>query len=139
MKLEIRAEGGILEVVASGKFTLEKAQHAFVEMLDAVALHGTAKVRFDGREIVGNPKTIERFLYGEFAATTVAAYGTRGVARATQFAYVLRPPVLDPERFGETVAVNRGMNVKVFEDPEEALRWLDVAPANRPRLRKAGR
>jgi hypothetical protein len=127
MKLDMKAEGGLLEVVATGRFTLEKAKRAFVEMLDAVALHGTGKVHLDGRTVVGNPKTIERFLYSEFAADTIAAYASRGVARNTQFAYVLKPPVLDPERFGETVAVNRGVNVKVFEDPEEARRWLGVA------------
>lgn len=126
MKLDMRADGGLLEVVATGRFTLEKGKRAFVEMLDAVAMHGTGKVHLDGREVVGNPKTIERFLYSEFAAETIAAYASRGVARTTQFAYVLKPPVLDPERFGETVAVNRGVNVKVFDDPEEARRWLGV-------------
>lgn len=127
MNLEIRAEGGILEVVATGKFTLEKAKRAFVQMVEAVADHGTGKVVLDGREILGNPETIERFLYSEFAAQTVAAYVHRGVARATRFAYVLKPPVLDPERFGETVAVNRGMNVKAFDDRAKAMRWLGVA------------
>lgn len=124
MKLEMRAEGGVLWAVATGRFTLESGRRTFVEMLEAVASHGVAKVHLDGRDVVGNPRTIERFLYSEFAAETVAAYASRGVARATQFAYVLKPPVLDPERFGETVAVNRGMNVKVFEHPEEGLRWL---------------
>lgn len=124
MKLEMRAERGVLWVVATGRFTLESAQRTFVEMLQAVASHGVAKVHLDGREVVGSPGTIERFLYGEFAAQTVAAYADRGVPPTTQFAYVLKPPVLDPERFGETVAVNRGMNVKAFEHPEEGLRWL---------------
>lgn len=127
MNLEMRAEAGVLKVVATGRFTLDSAQRIFVEMLEAAASHGVAKVHLDGREVVGNPRTIERFLYSEFAAETVAAYSSRGLARTTPFAYVLRPPVLDPERFGETVAVNRGMNVKVFEDPDEALRWLGEA------------
>jgi hypothetical protein len=36
--------------------------------------------------------------------------------------------MLDPARFGETVAVNRGMLVRTFENPEDALGWLDIAP-----------
>jgi hypothetical protein len=31
----------------------------------------------------------------------------------------------DPERFGETVAVNRGMDVKTFEEMNEAVEWLN--------------
>ena len=69
---------------------------------------------------------------GEFAAQTVADFAERGVSRATKFAYVLREPVLDPQRFGETVAVNRGMFVKAFDSPEDALQWLGIAPANKP-------
>jgi hypothetical protein len=34
--------------------------------------------------------------------------------------------MLDPDRFGELVAVNRGMDVKAFQSPEEALHWLGV-------------
>jgi hypothetical protein len=81
-------------------------------------------VLLDGRTITGNPGTIERFFYGEFAADAVAKHHARSAARATRFAYVLREPVLDPQKFGETVAVNRGMLVKVFDSLEEALHWL---------------
>jgi hypothetical protein len=35
--------------------------------------------------------------------------------------------VLDPKRLGETVAVNRGMNIKVFDNPEDARRWLGIS------------
>jgi hypothetical protein len=43
--------------------------------------------------------------------------------------------VLDPDRFGETVAVNRGMPVRVFDNLEEALKWLAVTSANIPDAR----
>jgi hypothetical protein len=35
----------------------------------------------------------------------------------------------DPEgaRFAETVALNRGVNVRLFAGVEEARRWLDAA------------
>jgi hypothetical protein len=128
----IRPESGLLKVVAMGKFSLKEAKQAFVEMLEAVAQHKTKKVYFDGRKLVGKPETMERFFYGEFAAQTVNDFAQRGVFPSTRFAYVLKQPVLDPTRFGETVAVNRGMSVKVFDSPEDALRWLGIAPANKP-------
>ena len=35
-------------------------------------------------------------------------------------------PLRDPERFGETVASNRGMDVKTFEGRKEAVEWLNA-------------
>ena len=42
-----------------------------------------------------------------------------------KFAYVLHEPVRDPERFGENIAVKRGMDVKVLEDTNAAIEWLN--------------
>ena len=42
------------------------------------------------------------------------------------FAYVLEEPILDQGRFGETVAVNRGMRVRAFDSLEAARGWLEV-------------
>ena len=42
-----------------------------------------------------------------------------------KFAYVIHEPLRDPERLGENVAVNRGMDVKTFEDRNEAVEWLN--------------
>ena len=132
MLLAIRPESGLLNVDAMGTFSLKEAKRAFVEMLEAVARHNTKKVFFDGRKLVGKPETMERFYYGEFDAQTIKDFAQRGVSPSTQFAFVLKEPVLDPTRFGETVAVNRGMLVKAFDSPEDALRWLGMASANKP-------
>ena len=132
MRLEIRFESGRLNVDAMGKFSLKEAKRTFIEMLEAVALHKTSKVFFDGRKLIGKPEIMERFYYGEFAAQAVWDAAERGVSPATRFAYVLKEPVLDPGRFGETVAVNRGMAVRAFDNPGEALQWLGTATANKP-------
>lgn len=126
MKLEIHPEPGFLTVRAVGEFSLEEARRTFLEMLEAVARHNVRKVLFDGRGLVGEPRTMERLYYGKFTAQAVVA----AAARLTQFAYVLEVPVLDPWRFGENVAVNRGMFVKAFDNQEDALEWLSVSPTN---------
>ena len=126
MSLEIHPESDILNVAAAGKFSLSEAKRTFLEMLEAAAEHQTRKVLIDGRKLTGKPEVIERFYYGAFAAQTVAHF-RGGMLSYARFAYVLREPVLDPGRFGETVAVNRGMNVKVFDNLEEAVKWLGVA------------
>jgi hypothetical protein len=130
MMLEIRAESGLLRATATGEFSMEAAKRTFLEVLDAVAHHRAEKILLDGRELKGEPKTIERFLYGSFAAHAVATHLKRGAPRAPQFAYVLHEPVFDPQRFGETVAVNRGMWVKSFDNLGDALEWLGWAPAS---------
>src|SRR5262245_42203192 len=109
MSLSICAGSGWLRVTATGEFSLAEAERTFLEILEAMARHQPAMILFDGRALQGEPHTINRFLYGAFAAHTVARYiRERGVSSAAQFAYVLQEPVLDPQRFGETVAVNRG-------------------------------
>jgi len=130
MILKISAESGFLYVVATGEFSLEEAKRTFIEMLEAVARNKLGKVLFDGRRLVGNPKFMERYYYGKFAGQTVAESTVRGVSPSTQFAYVLNVPMRDPERLGEKVALSRGMRVKVFDDLDSALGWLQVAPVN---------
>ena len=124
MLLEIATEAGLLQVTARGEFSLPEAKRTFVEMLEAVAQLKVAKVLFDGRELTGEPEMIERFFYGEFAAEVVLSFLRRGATPPTRFAYVLHPPLRDPGRFGENVAANRGMNVKTFENPVDAVAWL---------------
>ena len=59
----------------------------------------------------------------------MASFANGGlVTLAPRFAYVLEEPMLDPERFGETVAVNRGMRVRAFDNLEAARAWLELAP-----------
>jgi hypothetical protein len=126
MRLDICPEPGWLHVAASGRFSLGEAKRTFIEMLEAIAHHRSDRVLLDGRALKGKPEFIERFYYGEYAAERVLRLTTDGGLPMPQFAYVLKEPVLDPGRFGETVAVNRGMNIRVFSEPGEALAWLGV-------------
>ena len=128
MNLETCLESDFLRVTAIGRFTLDEANRIFLEMLEAVARHKVEKVLFDGRKLTGQPTTMERFYYGKFAAESVRSFAERGVSPGTLFAYVLENPVLDPRRFGETAAVNRGMQVKAFDNLEDAFGWLKIAP-----------
>ena len=71
--------------------------------------------------------TFERLRLGESGAAGAASSGIR-------IAFIGREPFLDPERFGETVAVNRGLNVRVFLNEPAALAWLVGPNAIRPVL-----
>ena len=51
MILSICAGAGVLRVIALGEFSLAEAERTFLEMLEAVARHQTAKILFDGRAL----------------------------------------------------------------------------------------
>ena len=124
MDLSLNLSGEILFASLSGEFSLAEAQRTFLQILEAVEQHNVDKVLVDGRAVTGQPTTMERFHYGDFLANAVLDLCVRRGRRAPRFSYVLLAPVLDEQRLGETVAVNRGMIVKTFDNVENALRWL---------------
>lgn len=126
-------ESGLLTVEASGEFSLEEAKRVFLEMLQAVAQYHAESVLIDARNLKGEPSHIERFFYGYFAAAeTIHLIAKYGLSRPPRFAYVMHEPLRDPQRYGETVAVNRGMTVKTFATAEEAYEWLGQPRPNKP-------
>jgi hypothetical protein len=132
MVLQMSSESGCLRVKATGKFSLAEAKRTFLEMLRSVERQKVDKVLFDGRGLKGNPETIERFYYGAFAAREATGYAIRSGCAFPEFAYVLQVPILDPDRFGEIVAANRGMRVRAFDNLDDACGWLGIASDNPP-------
>ena len=128
MTITIEADGdaGYLHAVVRGEFRLHEAQRTFLEVLQVITRDRLYRVLLEGLEVTGEPTTIERFYYGKFAAAAVTIATARDAIVSPRFAYVLKYPVLDPMRFGEIVAVNRGMNIKAFEQIEAARHWLDL-------------
>ena len=132
MEFQTRFAADLLEVEVRGEFSLEEAKRTFVEILDHAGRYEATRVLFDGRALKGEPEVMERFFYGAFAATeTARAAIERRMSRVPRFAYVLDEPVLDPKRFGENVAANRGMIVKAFGSRTEALQWLGADPVGK--------
>jgi hypothetical protein len=113
----------ILNAKLAGEFNLDEAQNSFMELLESVKREKTDKVLVDGTALTGEPETFERFLYGAFAAIAVSDFNPDPSVRI-KFAYALKPPLLDAERLGESVAATRGMDVKAFESVQEARDWL---------------
>ena len=120
MQQNMHFQSGLLSVEAGGEFSLEDAKQAFLELLEAVARHKAQRILFDARNVKGKPRDMERFYYGEFAAgETFRIVVEHNIV--PRFAYVIHEPLRDPTKLGETVAVNRGMNVKTFENQEDAI------------------
>ena len=129
MDLALRNSRDYLTAIFSGEFTLDEAERTFLELVEAVERYQASNVLVDGRTVSGEPSTMDRFAYGDFVSSAVAGLRVGPQGRPPRFSYVLEEPVLDPHRLGETVAVNRGMNVRVFDNINDALAWLGVASA----------
>lgn len=126
VSLRVDAERHLLTVIYSGDFSLAEAESTFLRLLDTLAEHNLIKVLVDGLQLVGHPEMLERFYYGAFAADAVDRTVNRTKCSVPTFAYVLEHPMLDPNRLGETVAVNRGMRVRAFDNVQQARWWLGL-------------
>ena len=105
---------------------MPEAESNFNDILAAVVEYKLKRVLIDARQVVGDPEPLERFYYGRYVAEAVRQAVNRTGIEVPRFAYVLHEPMLDPKRFGETVAVNRGMRLKAFDDMKKAEWWLGV-------------
>ena len=119
----VQVEQGVCNAVVVGEFELTRAEQQFIQLLNEAVHKGATKVLIDGRQVTGHPSAFERFLYGTFVACVSLELLVRHNARL-KFAYIIPNPLLDPQRFAESVAVNRGMYVKAFDDENEAREWL---------------
>jgi len=126
MDVSIENSSDFLTARLTGVFSLVDAERTFLRILGAIAQHDASKVLVDGRAIEGQPRTVERFYYGQFVANAVTEFCSRQKRARPKFSYVLVKPVLDGDRFGNTVAVHRGMNVKTFDNIDTAVKWLTL-------------
>lgn len=127
LTVDLESRKHYLRATVSGAYTLRAAQDAYDRAVKTAVASGHTRVLIDASGVTGAPTQDERYMLGLFVAAEqrVLAAGTPAVdVRVAVFA---RPPLVDPERFAETVAVNRGAKVKVSEQLDEALAWLGVS------------
>jgi ribosomal-protein-alanine N-acetyltransferase len=83
-------------------------------------------------DVRGVPRVAELDTMARFDLGRRGAELARGQVRV---AVVMTVPQVDPERFGESVARNRGLDAAVFTDEVAALTWLEGPNAIRPVLK----
>lgn len=108
-------EGDWLVVRLSGAFELEWIIGVIATIGEHVRATPTAGILVDSNEVYGAISDLDRY---RFAMATVEHRLTGPIT------FVGKEPIVDPRRFGEAVARNRGVNVRVFTDEAEARSWL---------------
>ena len=122
MAIESRAEiqNSYVHFLCKGQFEKKEMQAAFREAFEIAGHNNLNLILVDGFGLYGNPPTMfERFEMGEHVAELCRNFG-----KPVRIAFAAEIPIVDPRRFGEMVARNRGANGKVFTDLGEAKEWL---------------
>lgn len=112
-----------LLVTVEGWYTLSNAIAIFKTAIDHSLLHEKKSLLIDINKLSGTIPLTDRFT---FAETTSGYFIQKAVGKINRLAVVGKEPIVDPDRFGETVARNRGLNVLVFTDLEQAIQWLSA-------------
>jgi hypothetical protein len=106
-----------LTVVAAGEFEPAWGLSLVDRVGEAAASSPTRSVLVDATQLRAIYTDLDRYTLG-------VQMGRRW--RSIPYALVADPSMIDPRRFAELVAQNRGLNGKVFTDRAEAGRWLDA-------------
>ncbi len=103
-----------------GTFSIDGLTRALDQALDAGAAAGRRAVLVDIRGLDGMaPNSLERYEIGVRVADR-----QRAMEETVALVVVGDEPIVDPERFAEVVARNRGAFARVFTDFDEALVWI---------------
>ena len=127
--LEIARQENYLSASITGECSLSEAKDHFKQILDACVEYKLSRALVDVRTItILLPMTItKRFEFAEFLARAYWEGPIREL-RGFRLACVGNPAHVDPGGFGETVARNRGVNVKITTNMDEALAWIQAEP-----------
>ena len=102
----------------SGHGPLERAAVKVMEVIAYSREQGIHNLLIDTTGWTGHksPDTLERYY--------VAQAFAEAARREVKVAMVVRPEMMDPEKFEVTVAKNRWMVGNVFDSEQDALAWL---------------
>ncbi len=126
---KIEPQIGYLLMTCEGYFEPSLIGQFSDQVIEACKKYQPSNFLVDFRKVEGEMSTMDRYNLSVTASKKYIDEKLTGKIPSCRFAFVGNHPLVDPKRFGETVAVNRGLNVKAFTDIKEALAWLEVKPA----------
>jgi hypothetical protein len=120
---------GIQFVTGKEGDTLLVRAHGFDENLDQVQQYGMniiAVAREQGvTQVLCDERELE-YRLGTFDTYTAASYISAHAPAVCKVAIVCRPDDIVDAKFWETVAVNRGLTVRIFKELVDAQNWLGM-------------
>lgn len=120
--IKISVEGDLLLIYASGSYSLIKANNLFKLAIDTGVSHNKSKILIDVTNLTGAIPFFDRFQYSKFLSNYQTGHT---LGKSMKIAVLGKEPIVDKEKFGETVALNRGADVGVFTEMSKASIWLN--------------
>jgi hypothetical protein len=115
--LKITPEGSYIYCDYTGEFSVDMGMECIDALVEACVKHECYKAILDCSHMSGEMGIFQRFQVIQHAEVT------RDIALKT--AILARDEQVLPDKFAETVAINRGINLRVFTDIDAAKRWLE--------------
>jgi hypothetical protein len=128
IELKIEPQSGYLRITFEGHFEPPLIDEVTSRVIENGVKHQSSKMLLDFRQVDGEMSTMDRYNTASVFAKKYLDEKLAGKIPTCRFAFVGNHPLVDPKKFGETVATNRGINIKVFTEMTEALSWLEVNP-----------
>jgi hypothetical protein len=111
-----------------GPFDFQSSISVNDAILGSIEKYQAATAFVDFRKVTGDLAPMERFHYAEDFAKKYLELFRSGRIKRPQLVFLGNYPQLDPHRFDETVAVNRGVPIRSTEDPKDVWEWLGIGP-----------
>ncbi len=115
--ISVLESDAIIKAVTSGKVTLDDLNKTRLKIADICQTKRINRVLIDDRAVTSIPSFEDIF---QFASS----FFESGIPPFIRIAHVINGKKLSDNEFLETVAVNRGTNVKTFKDIDKAVDWL---------------
>jgi hypothetical protein len=118
-RLVITEHPGYLQATVSGAHNAKNALRFLTESFEAIAKSGHTSLLLEFN--LSGPSLDSSSIYDVVAQRTAVAAKLRRIAYVDHSGHGRDPSKM---KFAETVALNRGVNVRLFHDLEDAKRWL---------------
>ncbi len=126
LTFQIETQTDYLLMIYHGAYDSSLADEFTDQILNACKTHKPARLLIDLRKVKGNMTTMDRFNLSVIAAAKYLGAKLTGKIPSCRYAIVGNHPLVDPGKFEETVAINRGINVRTFTSMDHAVSWLEI-------------
>jgi hypothetical protein len=126
LHFDVEPRVGYLYVTLTGELAVASAQASMRELLAIAARQRQPRMLIDCARLSGGDWTPDdRYAFGSFLATEVQRVASQFPAFPRIAIYAVAP-LMDPNRYTQTVANNRGAQVRASDSLQELLSWLGV-------------
>lgn len=123
-RTKVKKKEDHLHFEIEGDFEMAGLDVVIDQLFEEVVLTQSPRVLMNVRGLTGSPSVWERFQFSTLFAASYLKARALGSIPSCRFAVFGEEPMVDPKRFGEKVANNRGVMLRVFTSETEALEWL---------------